>query len=699
MQVSYDRRAITIDGKRTLLLSGAIHYPRSTPAMWPELLKRSREAGLNAIETYVFWNLHERQRGVFDFSGRLDLLRFCALAQEHGLRVILRIGPYICAEINYGGLPAWLHAVPHLLMRTYNEPFMREMERWVRFLCDALHPMFAPQGGPIMLAQVENEYGLIAKQTGEAGQQYLQWALELGQSLGMGVPLIMCVGSVPGAIETMNGFYAHTQLEQFFPTHPGQPPVWTEHWSGWYDTFGYSHHSRSPENVAYAAARFFAAGGTGMNYYMWHGGTNFGREAMYLQTTSYDYDAPLDEFGLPTTKFRHLARLHAILHDHADTLLASEPAQAQRLGMQQVAYVYAGQGRSLAFLCNDDPEKEADISFQDRPYHLPAQSVTMLEDDRLLMNTARVDAASLIRRTMQPLSRKLAPFAYWHEPMPAQRPDETQARIVREKPVEQLKLTKDETDYCWYTTELVVTSGQEETGVLACEFAADAVHVFVDGQLRATTQGALLEERGPLDGKGFAQSFALELAAGRHEVAILCCALGLIKGDWMIGNQNMVKERKGLGGRICWNGEELAGPWVMQPGLVGERYSVFDDMTGRVQWESDWQAARQRPLCWWRATFDRPQGDAPLALALQGMKKGLAWLNGRCIGRYWLAPALGQPDPLSSWLADRQFTGEPTQRYYHLPADWFADRNVLVLFEELGGDPSSVSLCRWEAKE
>jgi beta-galactosidase len=127
--VSYDHRAVTIDGERTLLLSGAIHYPRSTPGMWRSLMQHSQEAGLNAIETYVFWNLHERRRGVYDFSDRLDIRRFLDIAHELGLYVILRIGPYICAETNYGGLPAWLRDVPGIQMRTDNEPFLREMEQ------------------------------------------------------------------------------------------------------------------------------------------------------------------------------------------------------------------------------------------------------------------------------------------------------------------------------------------------------------------------------------------------------------------------------------------------------------------------------------------------------------------------------------------------------------------------------------------
>jgi beta-galactosidase len=162
MHVSYDHRALLLDGKRTLVLSGAVHYPRSTPAMWPGTLRHMRKSGLNTVETYVFWNLHERKRGVLDFSDRLDLVHFCRLAHAEALHVILRIGPYICAETNYGGLPGWLRDVPDIQMRTDNEPFKREKARWVRLVAELIRPLCAPHGGPVILAQIENEYDNIA---------------------------------------------------------------------------------------------------------------------------------------------------------------------------------------------------------------------------------------------------------------------------------------------------------------------------------------------------------------------------------------------------------------------------------------------------------------------------------------------------------------------------------------------------------
>lgn len=691
--VSYDHRAVTVDGKRTLLLSGAIHYPRSTPGMWRSLMERSKEAGLNATETYVFWNLHERQRGVYDFSDRLDLRQFLDIAQELGLYVILRIGPYVCAEINYGGLPAWLRDVPGMQMRTDNEPFLREKERWLRLLCDYVRPYFAPNGGPIILAQIENEYGNIAWRYGEEGERYLKRIVEMAESLQVGVPWVMCKGGAQGVIETINAFYAHPLLDDYFAKYPDKPALWTEHWPGWYDLWGYPHNRRTPENVAYAAARFFAAGGTGMNYYMWHGGTNFDREGSFLQTTSYDYDAPLDEYGLPTTKMYHLARLHRILQEYAPVLVNSERATPERLQEKVSVYAYQQEGRSLVFLCNDDTEGAVQVSYEGRRYELPPQSVTLVGDGRVLMNTAQIEPRDVVERRMRPCEPNLAPFQWWVEPLPNGEPTPLHPPILTDKPVEQLQFTHDETDYCWYVAKLMILPHQEGRGVLELQGVADVVHLFVDSQFVATTAPPLPENRNLDDPESFTQRFELTLTAGEHTLAILCCAVGLIKGDWMLGERNMVDERKGFWGRLLWRGEPLEAPWLIQPGLQGEHCRVYAEGSALVKWESSLEVARGKPLCWWKTTFERPKTDAPLALDLSGMTKGIAWLNGRCIGRYWLAAGTGKPEEWLLQAVYQEGEGLPTQRYYHLPSDWLSERNLLVLFEEVGGDPTRVRLC------
>ncbi|MBE3071178.1 MAG: beta-galactosidase [Planctomycetes bacterium] len=691
--VAFDRRAVTIDGQRTLLLSGAVHYPRSTPAMWPDLMRETRAAGLNTVETYVFWNLHERRRGVLDFSDRLDLVRFCRAAQEAGLHVILRIGPYICAETNYGGLPPWLRDVPGIRMRTWNQPFMAEMDRWVRALCEVMRPMFAPAGGPIILAQIENEYANVARQYGDDGQRYLAWSVDLGRSLDLGVPWVMCYGGAPGAIETINGGWPHTSIDDHFRRHPDMPALCTELWPGWYDLWGRRTMGRTPESLASAVARFVAAGGTGFNYYMWHAGTNFGRETMYLQKTHYGFST-LDEFGRPTTVTRHAARLHHLLAAHADALLSGDRAAPAPLGEKQAAWVYGqGDGR-LVFLSNDDEAAPAAVTFEGRGHTLAPQSVLLVGGGgEVLMDTARVDASYGVRRRVRPLARSLGRFERWDEPLPGKWPEALGPAIVAPKPVEQLALTRDETDYCWYSVDLTVAKREAGGAALVLDGAADLVYVYVDGRLVAATPTPLEEDRGLVTGPGFRQEFRLRLAPGRHELSLLVCALGLIKGDWMIGMANMADERKGLWGKVRWNGRPVKGPWRMRTGLVGERVNLPGDGGALVRWKRA-AARRARPLAWYRAAFDRPKGAGPFVLDLLGMTKGLAWVNGRCLGRYWLAPASGERQEwLSQWTRGGS-PDEPTQRFYHVPREWIADRSTLILFDELGGDPSGVTLAR-----
>ncbi|KAK5830423.1 hypothetical protein PVK06_014217 [Gossypium arboreum] len=192
--VTYDHRAIVIDGKRRVLISGSIHYPRSTPEMWPDLIQKSKDGGLDVIETYVFWNLHEPVRNQYNFEGRNDLVKFVKLVAEAGLYVHLRIGPYVCAEWNYGGFPLWLHFIPGIKFRTDNEPFKAEMRRFTAKIVEMMkqEKLYASQGGPIILSQIENEYGNIDSAYGAAAKPYIKWAAGMAISLDTGVPWVMC---------------------------------------------------------------------------------------------------------------------------------------------------------------------------------------------------------------------------------------------------------------------------------------------------------------------------------------------------------------------------------------------------------------------------------------------------------------------------------------------------------------------------
>jgi hypothetical protein len=250
------------------------------------------------------------------------------------------------------------------------------------------------------------------------------------------------------------------------------------------------------------------------------------------------------------------------------------------------------------------------------------------------------------------------------------RPDATD--LIKPRPAEQLQYTRDRTDYCWYLTSLdVPKSGEVE---LTVEKVADFFQVFLDGNRVALSKAHLLEDRGSIDGAGFSQKVRFQCEAGRHELAILVCALGLTKGDWMI-EANMARERKGIWRRVLLGGNELNGPWHMR---------VFDPAP-TIGFAAA-TATGEGPLAWHRLRFAAPREDRPLALDLGAMGKGMVWLNGQCLTRYWLLPiqesdrAHLEHDQLHS-----RHDKEPSQRYYHVPGDWLRDENELLVFEELGG--------------
>ncbi|KAF6174887.1 hypothetical protein GIB67_026375 [Kingdonia uniflora] len=351
--VTYDHKAIIVNGHRKILISGSIHYQEAllryycNKWMWPDLIQKPKDGGLDVIQACLFWNGHEPSPGKYNFEERYDLVRFIKLVKQSGLYVHLRVGPYVFAEWNFGGFPVWLKYVPGISFRTDNEPF-----------------------------KIENEYGPMEYEIGNPGREYTKRAADMAVSLGTGVPWIMCkqddapdpivsisiqliccgeeyfkvaspdslkdtyecaigkfgvpwyggtlVGIVaypkanqkackgfdeldisfkskPGGlptfllINTYNGFYC----DNFSPNKAYKPKMWTEAFTGWFTAFRGTVPCRPAENLAFSVARFIQKGGSFINYYMYHGGTNFGRTAAgRFIATSYDYDAPIDEYGV-----------------------------------------------------------------------------------------------------------------------------------------------------------------------------------------------------------------------------------------------------------------------------------------------------------------------------------------------------------------------------------------------------------------
>ncbi|WVZ89352.1 LOW QUALITY PROTEIN: hypothetical protein U9M48_035772 [Paspalum notatum var. saurae] len=428
--VTYDHRAVILGGERRMLVSAGLHYPRATPEvsseagaslfdshggwMWPSLIAKCKEGGVDVIETYVFWNGHEPAKGQYYFEGRFDIVKFAKLVAAEGLFLFLRIGPYACAEWNFGGFPVWLRGIPGIEFRTDNEPYKAEMQSFVKKIVDTmkLEKLYSWQGGPIILQQIENEYGNIQDLYGQAGKRYMQWAAQMALALDTGVPWVMCrqTDAPEQILDTCNAFYC----DGFKPNSYTKPAIWTEDWDGWYADWGGPLPHRPAQDSAFAVARFYQRGGSLQNYYMYFGGTNFERTAGGpLQITSYDYDAPVDEYGIiRQPKWGHLKDLHAAIKlcEPALTAVDGSP-QYVKLGPMQEAHIYSSRkihtNRSIsgnaqicsAFLANIDEHKYVSVWIFGRSYSLPPWSVSILPDcENVAFNTAMglLDRVSII---------------------------------------------------------------------------------------------------------------------------------------------------------------------------------------------------------------------------------------------------------------------------------------------------------------
>lgn len=692
--VSFDERSVIVNGQRRLLTCGSVHYPRSTRAMWPVILERSRALGLNTITSYVFWNFHESSPGVYDFSGERDLGHFIDLCQQHGLYVFLRVGPYICAEWNFGGFPPYLRDVPGITIRTMNKAYTDRVEAFFERLAMVVTPRLASNGGPVILVQVENEYANVSKRYGEAGQEYLRWIVELATRVGFaGVPTTTCEGGAQGAIETSNGSrITPERIAALRKSHPGTPLLWTELYPAWYRVWGGEIvPARDPRSIAGSILDFVSRGGSGVNYYMWHGGTNFGRNSMYLQTTSYDFHAPIDEYGNVTATGQYLGSLHAVLQGHSAILLDGEASES-RDGAQRITRWRKG-GEELRLVQDDyqdHPEAGGQHAMNLHARLLNAKGETLFDTDVVRDTVAR----SFLAAEWKPLpaadGRPLE-WKVWDEPWPQERADQG---VTAAEPVEQLLLTKDSTDYCWYSTELHVTDAAPQE--ILIPYGGDFFYVYVDGRLVASSALPLQENRGAITPEdpahlrilanpgeanhehGFQHSFRLpQLAAGSYRLDLLAVALGMIKGDWQISSP-MNFERKGIWEGVLWNGQPLRN-WTMRTAMVGEQQmlamhpeKISSPMTGDG-----------RPLRWFRAQVQVPENllrsGAVFRIDASGLGKGMIWVNGHAIGRHWLIEAAKPPQTLS-------------QRYYHVPAGWLMAQNEIVIFEEQAVTPEKVQL-------
>ncbi|ANJ05729.1 glycoside hydrolase family 35 protein [Streptomyces parvulus] len=305
-------------GRPHRVLAGSLHYFRVHPEQWADRLERLAALGLNTVDTYVPWNFHERRPGEARFDGPRDLPRFARLAQGTGLDVIVRPGPYICAEWDNGGLPAWLTGTPGMRPRTSHGPFLDAVGRWFDVLVPRLAELQAARGGPVVAVQIENEYGSYGDD-----QDYVRRVRDALTGRGItellytadgATPLMLDGGSLPGEFAAATfGSRPDVAAALLRARRPGEPFFCAEFWNGWFDHWGEKHHVRSSDSAAQDVGEILDAGGS-VSLYMAHGGTNFGLwaganhdgERLQPTVTSYDSDAPVAEHGALTPKFHAL---------------------------------------------------------------------------------------------------------------------------------------------------------------------------------------------------------------------------------------------------------------------------------------------------------------------------------------------------------------------------------------------------------
>ncbi|KAK7291786.1 hypothetical protein RIF29_07206 [Crotalaria pallida] len=705
VEVTHDGRAIKIDGKRRLLISGSIHYTRSTPEMWPSLIQKAKEGGLDAIETYVFWDSHEPTRRVYDFNGNNDLIRFLKTIQEAGLYSVIRIGPYVCAEWNYGGIPVWVHNLPGVEIRTANDVYMNEMQNFTTLIVDMVkkEKLFASQGGNIILSQIENEYGNVISSYGDAGKAYINWCANMADSLDIGVPWIMCqqADAPQPMINTCNGWYC----DDFEPNNPNSPKMWTENWVGWFKSWGGKDPHRTVEDVAFAVARFIQRGGTFQNYYMYHGGTNFGRTAAQYIATSYDYDAPLDEYGnIAQPKWGHLKELHAVLKSMEESITNGNVSETD-FGNSVTATVYAANESSSCFLSNTNTTTDATITFRGRNYTVPAWSVTLLPDcENEEYNTAKVNAQTslMIKEDSKAEDEPISLKWVWR-PENIDVPLLGSINVSTNSLLDQKDATNDASDYLWYITRLDIDQNDPVSSddmSLRINGSGHVIHAFINGEYIDSHWAKYGIHNDQFETR-------IKMKPGKNIISLLSVTVGLANYGG-----NFDKWHAGLVGPVevvSRKGDETiikdlsAHKWMNKVGLHGWHNEYFSEdsiFAPPSKWESE-DLPSNRMLTWYKTTFKAPLGLDPIVVDLQGMGKGFAWVNGQNIGRIWPS-FIADEDGCSNDPCDYRGSysdskcvsncGQPTQRWYHVPRSFLVEDgvNTLVLFEEIGGNPSLV---------
>ncbi|MEC0369185.1 glycoside hydrolase family 35 protein [Paenibacillus chibensis] len=530
------------EGSPLRIFSGSIHYFRVVPEYWRDRLLKLKACGFNTVETYVAWNIHEPEEGHFVFDGLGDIEGFIRIAGELGLHVIVRPSPYICAEWEFGGLPAWLLADSSMQLRCFDRAYLDKVDRYFDELLPRLAPLQCTNGGPIIAMQIENEYGSYGND-----KQYLNYLKEGMLRRGIDVLLftsdgpedhMLQGGMVDGVLETVNfGSRAKEAFEKLREYQPEGPIMCMEFWNGWFDHWMEEHQSRPANDVAEALEEMLREGAS-VNFYMFHGGTNFGfyNGANHIQryeptVTSYDYDTLLSEAGDPTPKF------YAV--------------------------------REVLSRYSELPELELPEPILKKAYG----EVVMTQQAGLFAN---LDELSLpVRRAC---------------PEPMEKMGQSYGFIL-------------------YSTRI---SGPRKGFELVLQDVRDRALVFADGQYVGT-----VERWNPA-------GIPLEIPAEGLQLDVLVENMGRVNYGPLMRDPKGITEGIRLGNQFLYD-------WTIRPlplsDLSGLSFLPLHSGEGEIQ------AAAP---AFYRGTFE-VSGKADTFLRLDGWKKGVVYVNGFNLGRYWEA--------------------------------------------------------------
>ncbi|HEY1166019.1 MAG TPA: beta-galactosidase family protein [Chitinophaga sp.] len=563
-----------LDGKPFQIISGEMHPARIPYQYWKHRIQMAKAMGCNTIAAYVFWNYHEQEPGHFDFSsGNHNIAEFIKLAQEEGMWVLLRPGPYVCAEWEFGGLPPYLLRTPDIKVRCMDPRYMEAVERYVTAVAAQVKPLLVSQGGPIIMVQVENEYGSYGND-----KQYLHRLKELWQQNGIDVPFytadgptafMLEAGTVDSAAIGLDSGSSDADFAAANRQNPDVPAFSSESYPGWLTHWGEKWAKPDPAGIV-REVKFLMDKKHSFNLYVILGGTNFGFSAgansggkgYEPDLTSYDYDAPINEQGNATPKYMELRKL-----------IAS----------------YSGKA----------------------PLKIPAP-----------IPTITVPAIPLI------------PFTSVWEHLPAAVPS------VQPKTFEAYG---QDYGFMLYRTTLI----GHKSGKLQVTELHDYATVFLNGQYI-----------GKIDRRLGENSIDLPKTDVKNPVLEI-----LVEGMGRINFAQQLIDRKGITDRVTLNGMTLMN-WEVFGLPMTEQY---------VQALKSTSGAQERPGQFLKGTFKLSR-VSDTYIDVSGLKKGVMWVNGHNLGRYW---EIG-----------------PQKRLY-CPAPWLKKgTNEIVVFDLHQTAPASVSGAR-----